>query len=323
MRPCWAPTSRGLERAGLGGREGLGGRAAEVGRRPACNSALLLSRNPAPRAQSTLPPPVTCVQVADGTGGAPGGAVPCDAKQQREGQRRAHAVRNHRRRLLRRVRRGAQLVRRAECRTLFQWLWLTAQCGKRGQRCTDARLGSSCPLSIDAAVLLRHGLRCSTVWIFCGQEEGCNNGYNDTAPFGGCALRQQDIPPDLLNGGRRRGGVAGAGVDVLVVRACWPSMRRVLARGFPLHVRFQCASDAPLPSSRVFHFLLGARHCQHLPIPTRLYGKLGWAQPCLTERGSSAGAAAAGRRASATAPVLLERRLCSRCRAASGVARLL
>lgn len=41
---------------------------------------------------------------------------------------------------------------------------------------------------------LWHASLCSTVWIYCGEEGGCNNGYGEVAPYQSCGLRHQDIP---------------------------------------------------------------------------------------------------------------------------------
>lgn len=43
-------------------------------------------------------------------------------------------------------------------------------------------------------------LLCSTVWIYCGEDGGCNNGYNVFYDYASCGLRHQDVPPNQLNG---------------------------------------------------------------------------------------------------------------------------
>jgi len=52
--------------------------------------------------------------------------------------------------------------------------------------------------------------RCSTVWIYCGVDGGCNNGYDQVYDYASCGLRHQDVPPSQLNGGALGGGVLGA-----------------------------------------------------------------------------------------------------------------
>lgn len=51
---------------------------------------------------------------------------------------------------------------------------------------------------------LSHAALCSTVWIYCGEEGGCNNGYGEVAPYQSCGLRHQDI--QAVSGAHERDG---------------------------------------------------------------------------------------------------------------------